>query len=128
MESCNRPVVRQSMVPAHDTKANDMPFIVKDFEALGALRSWETRDDVDLTEGTHVTVPEDDVAALDEMFIGLRVVEVANDGPHSGDRGSDLLHHSRAALVGAHRVGVVARDGFWDRGGGALMIYERWGS
>ena len=96
------------MVPAHDTKTNDMPFIVKDFEAFGAFSSWETRDDVDLTEGTHVTVSEDDVAALDEMFISLWVVEVANDGPHSGDWGSDLLYHSRAALVGAYRVGVVA--------------------
>jgi len=108
MESCNRPVVRKSMVPTHNTKANDMSFMVKDLEAFGALSSWETGDDVDLTESTHVTVSEDDVAALDEMFISLWVVEVANDRPYSGDRGSDLLYHGRAALVGAYSVGVIA--------------------
>jgi hypothetical protein len=85
-----------------------MSFMVKDLEAFGAISSWETRDDVDLTESTHVAVSEDDVAALEEMFISLWVVEVANDRPYSGDRGSDLLYHGRAALVGAYSVGVVA--------------------
>ncbi|KAJ6865388.1 hypothetical protein NC652_036971 [Populus alba x Populus x berolinensis] len=42
------------------------------------------------------------------MFISLWVVEPANDRPYGGDWGSDLLHHRRAALVGAYSVGVVA--------------------
>ena len=108
MESCNRLVIREPMVPTNNTKTNDMPFIVEDLEAFGAVSSWEARDNVDFTESAHVTVSEDDVAALDEMFISLWVVEPANDRPYGGDRGSDLLHHRRAALVGAYSVGVVA--------------------
>ncbi|KAF9665277.1 hypothetical protein SADUNF_Sadunf16G0105900 [Salix dunnii] len=117
VESCDRLVVREPVVPTDNAKTNDMSFIVEDLEAFGAVGSWEARYNVDFTESAHVTVSEDDVAALDEMLVSLRVIEPANDRPYGGDWGSDLLYHRRAALVGANSVGVEARHGLWNWGG-----------
>uniref|UniRef100_A0A6N2KLM4 Uncharacterized protein n=1 Tax=Salix viminalis TaxID=40686 RepID=A0A6N2KLM4_SALVM len=86
----DRLVVRKPVVPANDTKTNDMSFIVEDLEAFGAVGSWEARDNVDFTESAHVTVSEDDVAALDEMLISLRVIEPANDRPHTVEIGAAI--------------------------------------
>ncbi|KAL2500429.1 hypothetical protein Fot_34277 [Forsythia ovata] len=94
-----------------------MAFIVEDLEALGAADGGNTRYDVDLTESTHVTVSDDDVAALEEMLVGLRVVEAADDGPDGGYWGGDFLNHSGAALVRADRVGVIAGYVVWYLGG-----------
>ena len=53
------------------------------------------------TEGADVTaVAVNDVATLDKVLVGLRVIETPDDGPDGGDRRVDGLDHDRATLVG----------------------------
>lgn len=70
---------------------------------------------MDFPESADVAVADDDMAALEEVFVGLGVIEAADDGPDHGDGGGDGLDDGGAALVGAHGVGVVVvgvvRDG-----------------
>ena len=112
VEGGDRLVVSQAVVPADDAEADDVALVVEDLEALGAPAGGEAGDDVDLAEGAHVAVSDDDVAALDEVLVGLGVVEAPHDWPHGGDGGVDLLDHGGAALLGAHGVGVVPRHYF----------------
>lgn len=61
------------------------------------------------------------MAALDEMFVGLWVVEAADDGPHGRDWSVDLLDHGGTALVWANWVGMVPGNGFRNRTGDAWL-------
>ncbi|PON94339.1 hypothetical protein TorRG33x02_098130, partial [Trema orientale] len=70
--------------------------VVEDLEALGAVVRREAGDDLDLAEGPDVAVADDDVAALDEVLVGLGVVEPPDDRPDGGDGGGDLLDHGGA--------------------------------
>ena len=117
MESGEGPVIFEAVVPTDDAEADDMALVVEDLEALGAGLGVEAGDDVDLPEGTDGDGDVDDVAALDEVLVGLGVVEAADHGPHSGDRGGNLLDRGGAALVGANIVSVLTRDGVRHRGG-----------
>lgn len=105
------------MVAADHAETDNVALVVENLEALRAYGGGEARDDSDLTEGSDVAVAEDDVAALDEVFVGLGIVEAADDGPDGGDRGGDLLDDGGAALVWGDSVGVVASDGVGDGGG-----------
>ena len=65
------------------------------------------------TEGADVTaVAVNDVATLDKVLVGLRVIETPDDGPDGGDRRVDGLDHDGSALVGMH-VRVVTCRGIW---------------
>lgn len=101
------PVVQEPVVAADHAEADDVALVVEDLEALRAAVGGQARDDLDLPEGADVAVADDDVAALDEVLVGLRVVEAADHRPDRGHRGGDLLDHGGAALVGSHGVGVV---------------------
>ena len=107
VKSGDRAVVEEAVVAADHAEADNVALVVEDVEALGADGGGEAGDDVDLAEGPDVAVAEDDVAALDEVLVGLRVVEAPHDGPDGGDRGGDLLDHGGAALLRGHHVGVV---------------------
>jgi len=111
VESGDGAVVGEAVVPADDAEADDVALVVEDLEALGAPRCGEAGDDVDFPERPDVAVASNDVTALHEVLVGLRVVKAPHDGPHGGHRGGDLLHHCRAALVFSHRVTVVTRHG-----------------
>jgi len=50
------------------------------------------------------------VAALDEVLVGLGVVEAADDGPDSLRRRVDSLGEEGGALARGHGVGVVLHD------------------
>lgn len=117
MEGGDRPVVGEAVVATDDAEADDVTLFIEDLEALGAAPGGEAGDDADLAEGAHVAVAHDDVAALDEVLVGLGVVEAAHHGPDGDDRRGDLLHDGGAALVGPHRVRVVARHGVRHLGG-----------
>ena len=67
------------MVTANNTEADHVAFVVEDLEALGAVSGGESGDDVDLAESADVPFPDRDVAALDEVLVGLGIVEPAND-------------------------------------------------
>ncbi|KAA8517726.1 hypothetical protein F0562_015215 [Nyssa sinensis] len=107
MERRDGSVIREPVFPSDDTEADDVVLVVEDLEALGAVFCREAGNDVNLAESADVAVPDDDVAALDEVLVGLWIVEAADDGPHCSDRGGDLLDGGCAALVGAHREGGV---------------------
>lgn len=65
---------------------------------------------MDLPERTDdFSVADDDVAALEEVFIGLRIVEAADYRPYGVDGGGDGADDGGAALVvvGTHWVGMV---------------------
>ena len=67
---------------------------------------------MDLTEATNVsTVSAYDVAAFEEVFVSLRVVEASDDGPYGRNRGGDLLDHGGAALVRTNLVRVETSCG-----------------
>lgn len=112
MESGDGTVIIEPVVPANHAEAHNMLLVVEDIEALGAGSSRQTGDDVDFAEGADVAVADDDVAALEEVLVGLGAVEAADDGPDGGDGGGDGLDDGGAALVGADGVGVVVQDFF----------------
>nr|GLL26964.1 hypothetical protein VIGAN_04129500 [Ipomoea trifida] len=119
-------VVGEAVVAVDDAEADDVALLVEDLEPLGAAAGGEAGDDADLAEGAHVAVPHDDVAALHEVLVGLRVVEAADHGPNGGDGGGDPLDHGGAALVGSHRMGVIAGHRFRDlRGRRGARYYRR---
>lgn len=111
MEGGYRSVIYQAVVATNNAEADDVALFVKDLEPLGASRSGKARDDMHFAEGAHVAVPNDDVAALDEVFIGLRVIKTADDGPYGRDGGGDALDHGGATLVWANGVSVAFNDG-----------------
>lgn len=116
VESCDGSVVGEAVVAADHAESDDVALVVEDVEAFGAHGGGEAGDDADLAEGADVAVADDDVAALDEVFVGLRVVEAPYDGPDGGDGRGDFLDHGGAALVRGHRVRVVARHRVGDGG------------
>ncbi|RXI01500.1 hypothetical protein DVH24_014849 [Malus domestica] len=89
-----------------------MAFVVKDLQPLRAAVRRQPRYHLHLPQRSHVAAALDDVAALDEVFVRLRVVEAPHHRPHGGHGRSDLLSHGGAALVGPHSVRVVPRHGF----------------
>lgn len=105
------------MIPTNDAEANNMTFVVQDLQSLRAISCRESRDNVDLSEGTHVTISDNYVTTLHEVLVSLRVIESSNYGPHNGDRGSDLLYLEGAALVRTYNMVMIACDSFWDQGG-----------
>ena len=105
-------VVGEAMVAADHAEGDDVAAVIEEVEALGADGGGEAGDDADLAEGADCgAVAEDEVAGLDEVLVGLGVVEAADDGPHGGQRGGDLLDNGGAALVGGNGVGVVTGHG-----------------
>ena len=80
------------MISTDDAEAENMALVVKDLETFGAPGGREARDDVDFTESTNFTIPNDDVTALHEVLVSLGVIEAADDGPDSGDGGGNLLN------------------------------------
>lgn len=56
------------------------------------------------------------MAAFDEVFVGLWIVEATDYGPDGGDGCGDMLDDGGATLVGGDCVGVVAGDGVGDGG------------
>ncbi|KAF9676972.1 hypothetical protein SADUNF_Sadunf08G0058900 [Salix dunnii] len=55
------------------------------------------------------------MAALDKMFVSLRVIETTDYRPNGGNRCADGLNHHGAALVGPQYARVVARNVVWYR-------------
>lgn len=76
---------------------------------------------MDLSERTdNFPVADDDVAALEKVFVGLRIVEPADYGPYGVDGGGDGSDHGGAApvvvvVVGTDSVGVVMEEVIGDR-------------
>lgn len=111
MESGDGAVVVEAVVAADDAEAEHVSLVVENIEALGAGDGRHAGHHADLAESADgAAVADDDVAALQEMLVRLRVVEAADQGPHGLQRGCDLLHHRRAALVRPHRVDVVLQQ------------------
>uniref|UniRef100_A0A0A0L1E3 Uncharacterized protein n=1 Tax=Cucumis sativus TaxID=3659 RepID=A0A0A0L1E3_CUCSA len=99
-----------------------MTFVVENLQPLGAVGCREAGNDANFTEASNVAVTDDDVTALDEVLVRLRVVEAADDGPHGGDRGIDLLNDGGAALVHGNSVVVVTRHRVRNSGSACLNL------
>lgn len=54
------------------------------------------------------------MTAFEKVFVCLRVIEAANDGPYGGDGGGDGLVDGGGALVWSDGVGVVVEEMIWD--------------
>ena len=81
------------MVSTDDAETENVMHVVKDLETFCAPGGREARDDVDFTEGTNITIPNNDVTALDEVLVSLGVIEAADHGPDGGYGGGDLLEY-----------------------------------
>lgn len=140
VEGCHGPVVGEPVVAAHDAEADDVPFVVKDLEPLPAHSGGKARDHVDLPHSPDPAVPVDDLAALDEVLVGLRAVEAAHHRPDDRHWGRDGPGCGRAALVRFYCMGMVlhhrvrhgesSRAGWWclvaARDGGDSMELQGW--
>lgn len=69
---------------------------------------------MDLPKRSNVAIPENNVAALEEVLVSLRVIKATDHRPHGRYWGRDFLDHSGAALVGPHWVAVVDGNRVWD--------------
>ncbi|KAL4369665.1 hypothetical protein GQ457_05G031780 [Hibiscus cannabinus] len=109
-------------------------FVVEDLEPFGAEGGGETRYHVDFTEAADVAVADDDVAALEEVFVSLGVIETANhrpDGFHGGvyglnQGGATLVRTKIVNMVSGHHVGDGdtggEREKVWEGGGVGLSL------
>ena len=77
-------------------------------EHFGSVGYGEVGYDVDLAKSADIVVANNNVATLDEVLVGLRIVKAADDGPYGGDRDDDLLDDGGTTLIRADKVGVVA--------------------
>lgn len=98
------------MIASDHAEAKHVTFIIKDLKPLCARSGGEAGYHVDFAEGSHVTVPDYNVATLEEIFVSLRVIESANQGPSRLDWGFDKLNHRGTTLVRSKGVYVVQRD------------------
>lgn len=112
MEGGDGAVIGEAVVAADDAEAEHVLLLVQDLQTLGAARRRKAGDHPDLPEGPHVAVSDDDVAALHEVLVNLRLVEAAHHRPDGGDGSCYVLYHGGAALVGADGVDVVTGDRF----------------
>lgn len=112
MERGHGAVVTQAVMAAHHAETHHVLLIVQDLKPLRAGLRRHPRHHPHLPESAHVAVADDNVAALQEVLVRLGVVEAPDDRPDGADGGVDRLHHGGAALVGPHRVAVVAEHVF----------------
>lgn len=104
-------VVPEAVLAANDGETDDVAFVVEEVEALGAGGCRQPGDDVDVASGADDELEILlDMAALDEVLVGLGVVEAADDGPDSLRRRVDSLGEEGGALARGHGVGVVLQD------------------
>lgn len=100
-------VVPQAVLAANDAEARDAAAVVEDVEALGAGGRRQAGDDVDVARVAHRhPEPLAHGAALDEVLVGVRLVELANHGPHRVRRRVDSLRQQGGALARVDSVGV----------------------
>ncbi|TYK31164.1 hypothetical protein E5676_scaffold455G004440 [Cucumis melo var. makuwa] len=99
------------MLTPSDTKTSHIPIVVEYIEPLCTCRRRETGDyiDVSSTSYGHYEVIRD-CTAFDEVFVSLRFIEAANDGPNHIARRSYELRKEGGALAGAEFVGVELED------------------
>ncbi|KAK8517173.1 hypothetical protein V6N13_092459 [Hibiscus sabdariffa] len=114
------------MNAADDAETKHVMFVVEDLEPFGAEGGGETRYHVDFTEAAHVAVADDDVTALEEVFVRLGVIETANHRPDGFHGGVNGLNHGGATLVRTKIVNMVSRDhvGGGDTGGEREKVSE----
>lgn len=105
-------VVSEAVVATDHTEAQDVVFVVQNLKAFGTAPCGKAGDDVYLPESPHVSIADDHVAALDEVFVGLRVIESPDHRPDGRNGGGDFLDHGGTSLVGPHRIGMVDGHGF----------------
>ncbi|KAG6395416.1 hypothetical protein SASPL_146061 [Salvia splendens] len=110
-------VVPEAVIASDDAEPDDVALVVEDLEPLGAGPGREAGHHGHLPEGAHrAAVPDDDVAALEEFLVLVWPVEAAHHGPDGLEGRVDGLHRRGAALLGGHRVGMVAEQVRWEGG------------
>uniref|UniRef100_A0A2P2JPW4 Uncharacterized protein MANES_17G013400 n=1 Tax=Rhizophora mucronata TaxID=61149 RepID=A0A2P2JPW4_RHIMU len=112
MHSRHRTVILHPMLPSNDTKPRDEAVVVEDVEPLGAGGSRRAGDDVDVAGGPHGHREVGaNGAALDEVLVGLGLVEAAYDGPDSVVGGVDALGQEGGTFSRSNSVAVELGDG-----------------
>ena len=110
-------VVTEAVFATDDAEAGDAADVVEEVEALGTRGCGEAGDDIDVASDADGHVEGlFDGAALDEVLVGLGLVEASDEGPDGVWRRVDALGEEGGALAGADEVGVVLGDG-GDEGG-----------
>ncbi|KAF7840333.1 ervatamin-B-like [Senna tora] len=69
------------VIAADDAKPHYVKLFVQLLKPLQAHASWQAGDNFDSAYGPNATGSEDESAILDEVLVGLRVVEAAHEGP-----------------------------------------------
>lgn len=92
MDGSDGAVVAEAVFAADDAKAGDAADVVEEVEAFGAGGGGEAGDDIDVPSDADGHVKGlFDGAALDEVLVGLGLVEAADDGPDGVGRRLDAL-------------------------------------
>ena len=113
MQRRRRPIIHELVVAADDADHHDMRLVVQPVEALGAPLGRQPRHDGELPDAAGAAVAGAEAAVLDELLVGLRLVELADDGPDERERRLDGLGDDGAALVAGeaveefHGLGIV---------------------
>jgi hypothetical protein len=69
------------VVATDNAETDDVAFVVQDLEAFCTSRGGEAGYNVDLAESADVPFADGEMAALDKVLVGLRIVESSYDGP-----------------------------------------------
>ncbi|KAL7112218.1 hypothetical protein ACP275_05G138300 [Erythranthe tilingii] len=109
VDRSHRPVVAQAVLAADDPEAEHVALVVEDLQPLGGGGGGEAGDHRQLADAAHAAVA-DEAAALDEVLVGLGVVEAADQRPHRLRRRVDPLRDEGCAGVGQCVEQVVGAD------------------
>lgn len=105
----DRSIIIESVLPSHDTKAQNMLLIIENLEPLSAGGGREPRNHGDLSNAPNPTIAGHG-ATLDEVLVLLGVVKASDEGPDNMGRSIDLLGDEGSAGVGRRLEGVVGLD------------------
>lgn len=109
MESSDGVVIAEPMLATNAPETKDVLVFVQNLESLRATGSRQPRNEPNFPGASDLAITAHG-AAPDEAFIGLGVIEAADDGPDGIDGGRDMLGDEGAALIISDVVGVVTPD------------------
>ncbi|KAG6545449.1 hypothetical protein Mapa_013049 [Marchantia paleacea] len=99
MQRRHRPVILQPVPASQHSEAAHVIGVIKNLQPLYAVGGGQARDQPHLPNAAGRAFAYEQRRALQEMLVGLRLIEPPNNGPHQLHRRVDLLVESGTALM-----------------------------